>query len=271
MPRQLPSAGVQWQPAAEATTEGDIVRSRLVQKSRRIRLLYRERGLAQVLLHLARTGLASLYSRQVQYITLKRLDRPEATISGNGTAEEGETECLVVESPEALQALAQEIPSSFRDSVDALKMRLAQGCVMFLARRPSKDGSGKEVVGYDLSERGIFSALGRGKTLSADVVFGHHIEVLPAYRGERIVNLIAATRNEYFRQQGVRIQCGVISPQNHAALRYSHRRGSKIVGTVQRISFLRGLFVWETPWEKIERALGVLDKQEVPLESQQRR
>lgn len=235
--------------------KGYAMRERLVQKYRRLQLLCQEKRLAHALL-------ATLYSRQVQYITLRRLDPPAAaTAVITKAAREMEIECLVVDSPAALAAVAREIPAAFRDSVETLTQRVAQGCVVVLAWRPRQEGSGKEVVGYNISERGVFSALGRRSLISADVVFEHYMEVLPAYRGQRIVNLLSATRDEYFRQRGVRIRCGVISPQNHAALRSSPRKGSTIVGTVQRLSLLRGLFVWETPWEHIERAVcGVLSQ-----------
>jgi len=48
------------------------VSSRLTQKYRRFTQLYQERGLLQVLCHIARAALSVLYSRQVQYITLNK-------------------------------------------------------------------------------------------------------------------------------------------------------------------------------------------------------
>ena len=244
--------------------------SRLIQHSRQLHQLYREKGFVQSLLHLARAVLAVLYSRQVQYIVLRRLDRPDAAAPSAGVTEEGKTECVVVDTPAMLRTIAPEVPPSFRDSVDALTPRVAQGCVVMFLRRPKKEGGGKEIVGYNISERGVFAALGRRKALSADVVFGHYAEVLPAYRGQHLLKFLSTTRDEYFRQQGVRVQCGVIAPQNRSSLRSVERAGSTIVGTVQRLSLLSGLLVWETPWEEIEKVLGVSDHQDIPSGSQQR-
>lgn len=238
--------------------------SRLIQHSRQLHQLYREKGLVQLLLHLARAVFASLYSRQRQYITLTRLDRPEATPPGNGATEEGETEYLVVDTPERLRMIAPEIPPLFRDSMDTLTQRVAQGCVVVLARRPRKEGTGKEAVGYNLSERGVFSALGRRKVIAAEVVFAHYAEVLPAYRGQQLVKLLSTIRDEYFRQRGVRALCSVIAPQNRSSLRAAERMGWTIVGTVQRLSLFGGLWVWETPWERIENVLRVVDEAERP-------
>src|SRR5262245_15286512 len=100
--------------------------SRLVQPSHQLPLLYWQNRFSQVLGHFPRALLSSLYSRQLQYITVKRLDGPEAVVAPHPTAQESEAECLMVDSLEALQAVAQEIPTSFRDSVDDLKRRLAQ-------------------------------------------------------------------------------------------------------------------------------------------------
>lgn len=170
-------------------------------------------------------------------------------------AREMKTECLVVDSPAALAAVAQEFPASFRDSVETLTQRVAQGCVVVLARRPRTEGRGKKVIGYNISERGVFLALGRRGTLSPEVVFSHYWEVLPACRGQRIANLLAATWDKYFRQRGVTVCCAVIALENVASLRASLRQESKVVGTVQRLSLLRGVLVWETPWPQIERAI----------------
>jgi len=110
--------------------------------------------------YVARALATSLYSRERQYITLKRLDTRDRAVASTATPPDRATECLVVDSPEALRAVAAEIPPSFRESVGDLSRRIARGCVVCLARRPRPDGHGQEVVGYEIAERGVFSALG---------------------------------------------------------------------------------------------------------------
>ena len=198
---------------------------------------------------LTRALTMSVFSRQRQFITLKSLDAggdsqpPPPPTDG--------TECLIVDSPEALDAFAADICVSFRDSVAALKARLARGCVVCLARRPRSNGAGSVVVGYEIAERGIFSALGRRIAVSDDVIFSHYVEVLPEYRGQRIHRLLFSTRDHYFRQRGGRVVCGVCAPHNHASLQALHRDGATIVGTVERISLLRVFVLSYTPSHRI--------------------
>ena len=203
---------------------------------------------------LGRTVTASVFARQRQYITLKHIRTggdPAAPVG-----QDGSTECVIVDSPDALDAVAADICASFRDSVDALRARVARGCVVCLARRPRTDGRGSVVVGYELSERGIFSALGRRIAVPSDVIFSHYVEVLPAYRGQRIHRLLFATRDAYFRARGGRVVCGVCAPHNQASLRALHRDGAAIVGTVERISVLRIFVLSYTPFDRIAQLLA---------------
>jgi GNAT superfamily N-acetyltransferase len=207
-----------------------------------------------LLRRLRRTVTASVFARRRQYITLKHIrNAPDPTAA---IAPDGQTECVVVDSPDALDAVATDICASFRDSLGALRARVARGCVVCLARRPRADGRGSVVVGYEIAERGIFSALGRRIAVPRDVIFSHYVEVLPAYRGQRIHRLLFATRDAYFRERGGRVVCGVCAPHNQASLRALHRDGAVIVGTVQRISLLRIFVLSYTPLDRIAQLLA---------------
>jgi L-amino acid N-acyltransferase YncA len=199
--------------------------------------------------------LTSLYHREAQYILLKRVASQEASRPGPREGSETETTCLLVESVEALQEVAREIPTTMRDSVDQLKQRVAQGCIVTLARRPQKAAAGQQVIGYGIYERGVFSALGRQGTVSSDLLFNHYIEVLPEYRGQRIADVMRRAIDVYCRAQRLTKRCTVVSPSNESSLRSDLRFGYTIVGTVARVSLLQGLFVWETSWESIAAAL----------------
>lgn len=202
--------------------------------------------------HLARGIAASLVSHQRQYITIKTLE-VDALSALPITSER--TQAVVVDSAAALEALAAELSPSFRDSVADLRARIKRGCVVCVARRLRRDGRSADVVGYEISERGVFSALGRRMVVADDVIFSHYVEVLPAYRGQRIHRLLFQTRDAYFRQRGGRIVCGVCAPQNHASLQALRRDGALIAGTVRRILLFRAFVLWYTPFERIAHLL----------------
>lgn len=207
---------------------------------------------ARLVRYLASVLPSALYWRQQQYITVKRLDRllPAAASTPS------DIECLMVDSVAALQIVGWEIPESFRDSVMELGKRVNRGCVVCLARRRRDDGEGHEVVGYEIAERGVFSAMGRRIAAADDVVFSHYAEVLLEYRGRRIHGLMFATRDAYFRRRGGRVVCGVCLPHNHASLAALRRDGAVVVGTVEQVSLFRGRFVWNTPAERVHAVLS---------------
>jgi L-amino acid N-acyltransferase YncA len=199
-------------------------------------------------------ALALACSHQRQYITAMRLDRPPRVGDPPPSAELRVT-CLVVDSLERFWAVAADVPPTFRDSAEALARRIAQGCVLFLARRRRDDHRGYDIIGYELAERGVFSALGRRHPVPDDVVFSHYCEVLPGWRGRGVHRLLFAARDTYFRVRGGRVVCGVVAPQNHASLRALHRAGHEVVGRVTRLSLAGGRLVWDTPWYRIDDAL----------------
>jgi ribosomal protein S18 acetylase RimI-like enzyme len=170
-------------------------------------------------------------------------------------------ECAVVESPEQIEAYEDEMPSSFRDSVESLKQRVAQGCVVFLARMPKQDGPGRQVVGYRLAEKGVFSALDLKGKVSQDILFIHYIEVLPAFRLQKIARFLVKASLEYCVARGLKKTLTVGSPLNQLSARAFRKDAADRLdlGTVEKVSLLRGLIVWWTPWKKIERTLKTLE------------
>jgi ribosomal protein S18 acetylase RimI-like enzyme len=123
-------------------------------------------------------------------------------------------ECVVVESPEAIEAYRDEIPSSFRDSAERLKQRLAEGCVVFLARLPKQNGQDRRVVGYRLAEKGVFSVLDLKSKVSHDILFIHYIEVLPAFRRQKVARFLVRASLEYCAAKGLKKTLTVGSPLN---------------------------------------------------------
>lgn len=210
------------------------------------------RSASRVLRVLSRTVATALYCRELQHITVQPI-APDAAMAKR-VSEDGTVECVIVSSLEALEGLAPRISRAFRDSVSDLARRVAHGCVLTVALRRRERGM-SEVVGYELAEQGVFSALGRRRHISSEVVFSHWAEVLPAYRGRRIHALLFATRDAYFSERGGKIVVGVVAPRNRASLQALARAGSAVVGTVERRSLLRGAIARETPWPHIHHAL----------------
>jgi hypothetical protein len=202
---------------------------------------------------LLRSALGLAFFRRRQLITVQPIRFPDSPGDRSGQ-KDAEVDCLVVDSVAGLAAVSPRFPPEFRDSAHRLQRRLGQGCVLTLARRRDANGV-SHVVGYELAERGVFSALGRRRPASADVIFSHWAEVLPAYRGRRIHGLLFATRDAYFGARGAKIVVGVVSPKNRASLRALERAGSSVAGDVQRVELFGGVLAWDTPWERIDRVL----------------
>jgi hypothetical protein len=52
----------------------------------------------------------------------------------------------------------------------------------------------------------------------------------------------------------------VIAAKDRASMQSHKHEGSRMLGTVRKISVLRGFYVWETPTEDIKRAIASLDE-----------
>jgi len=215
-----------------------------------------------MLRRVARALVTSVYCRQQQYITVKQ-------IAGGSAASpvQDRVHCLIADTPPLLEAIAPELPKTFRDSPDDLRRRVAQGCTVCVARRRRDDGAGYDVVGYELAERGVFSAQGRRYVVGAHVVFSHWSEVLPAYRGRRIHGLMFRARDAYFQRRGGTIVVGVCATRNRASLHALARDGAAVVGTVSQVVLLGGLVTWNTPWERVELSLNGNVRYPVPRPS----
>jgi hypothetical protein len=141
--------------------------------------------------------------------------------------------------------MKMELCSGFRDSADNLERRLNQGCIVFLAFLSGPDST-KKVVGYDVSQFGVFSVFGRVYEVSPDICFSHYTEVSPEYRGRRIKAILDARKVEHCLTIGSRLVCGVNLPANAPSIRANLRSGFTIAATVREISLLRSWRRWDT-------------------------
>jgi hypothetical protein len=223
---------------------------RLAAQSRQLQYLYRGTGITGVIRQVGQKLIAPLYRREAQYILIR--NEPEVG-GGDHSNDRAGIECVVIESPEALECERQDIHSV--DILQKLRDRLEKGCIVFLAYRPRATGAGREMTGYAIGQRGVFSALGRQWGIASDILFAHYEEVFPAYRGQRIQQALSRARGMYCRSHVVKRRCGVISVHNRPSLVATLRNGFVISGMIERRVFLGGLYVWETPRERIEAAL----------------
>lgn len=225
-------------------------------KKRHIHYLYRGSGLLAVLGWAVRTAISPFYQREVRHVVARKIP-PQlpyaAEVRGKARAE---GECVTVDSLEALRLIEKDIPSSMTYSLADLRTYITQGCVIFFVfALPTKERA-RAFAGYGIYQRGVITILGRKKKSPFDLLFGIFREMLPAYRGQRYSDILRETREEYCHLHGVKFLGGTIAPDNRPSLKSSLVQGGyQIVGTAERVSFLRGLLVWETPWEQIEATL----------------
>jgi hypothetical protein len=231
--------------------------------------LYCAEGLLPVAQAVTRSLASSLCDYQIQEVRGRVIWEQDPPPSDGARQSHLATQSVIVETAEELPRYASEFRLPFRDSVESLERRLEQGCVLILVRGVAKDGSGHEIVGYSIMERGGFSAAGIKGRLSQDTVFVHHTEVAVRHRGQRIAETISRARNEYCRANGIKKSFNAHTPGNTTSKRAFRRFGSRVLCYAVRVSLLRGLVRWRTPWKRIERAIARLDveSRESPTES----
>jgi L-amino acid N-acyltransferase YncA len=197
--------------------------------------------------------LSAVLHRQKLYIVARsvEVDAPKTQRHRPGPSS---IQCEVLESASDVYALEAEMPNSFRDSVARLARRLDDGCIVFVLRSGASSKQ-TSIVGYSLCQRGVFSAFGHIREVSSDILFGHYLEFLPEYRGRGLKRALDETRVEYCRSHGLKTICGVISAHNIASLKTSLSTGFRVAGILRKVSVIRGLAVWQTPWKIVEKAL----------------
>jgi L-amino acid N-acyltransferase YncA len=219
---------------------------------------YRKRGLRETALELFRKLAKSAWRREAVFIR-GRIIADQASVDGSEESDGSPVDCMILQSPSDIDAIEHEMPASFRDSPGRLKERLHEGCIVILAFTRRREAHGHEILGYLIAEKGVVSALGRKRKVASDVLYGHYIEVLPEYRKMGIANFLNRTMEGYARRNGLRKYYSVVSTKNRIAARILRRKSRENLGKVERVSILRGLYVWETSWEKIEKILSKLD------------
>ncbi|MGH7835482.1 MAG: GNAT family N-acetyltransferase [Candidatus Binatia bacterium] len=220
--------------------------------------LYREVGLRRTVLQLLRMLSSYVWQRETVFIRGRIID-DQTSAGSNEPIGVSPVECMTLQFPSDIDAIEHELPASFRDSPDRLKERLQEGCIVILACKRRKKNHGHEILGYLIAEKGVFSALGRKRNVAPDVLYGHYIEVLPEYRRMGIANFLNQNMEEYARGNGLRKYYSVVSTKNRIAARTLGRKNRENLGSVERVTIMGGLYVWQTPWQQIENILNKLD------------
>lgn len=228
------------------------------QKLRKLSAIYQQGDAFALIRHLGSALITSVCDYQIQEVRGRIITAQDPVASPRGKESDLVTECVIVEPGDSLAPFAADFSQPFRDSVDSLGQRLDQGCTLILARRAQHEGTGREIVGYSIMELGAFSAAGIKGKISKDILFVHHTEVADKYRGQRIAERISRARNDYCRKRGIKKACTAHSTGNIASERAFRKFGSRVLCYAVRVSLLRGLFVWHTPWKKIARAIAEL-------------
>jgi GNAT superfamily N-acetyltransferase len=229
------------------------------QKLPKLSAIYRQDGGGALVRHLGSALITSVCDYQIQEVRGRIIMAQDPVSSPRGKESDLATECVIVEPGDSLAPFAADFSQPFRDSFESLRLRLDQGCTLMLARRAQPEGIRREIVGYSIMELGAFSAAGIKGKISQDILFVHHTEVAEKYRGQRIAERISRARNDYCRRRGIKKACTAHSPDNTTSARAFRKFGSRILCYAVRVSLLRGLFVWHTPWKKIARAIAELD------------
>lgn len=231
----------------------------MISKLTKFTAVYRAGGFPSLARRLGRSLVSSLWDYHAQEVRGRLILDKDPAFSGREADSHQATECVFVETVEELDRYAGEFRLPFRDSLDALRKRLKQGCFLILARQVVESG-GREIVGYSIMERGGFSAAGIKGRLPQDTSFVHFTEVANKYRGQRIAQVITQARNEYCRRNGIKKSFTAHTTGNASSERAFRKFGSQLLCYAVRISILRGLIVWQTPWKRIERAMAKLDQ-----------
>jgi hypothetical protein len=198
-------------------------------KLKKLLALYRQDGLLAVAKSIGQSVISSICDYQIVEVRGRVIWDHDPAPSVQVNDSKNATECVIVESAEGLQCYTSEFRSLFRDSVDSLKRRLKQGCVLILARRAKQDLTGYEVAGYSIMEVGGFSAAGINGKISRDILFVHYTEVAHEYRGQRIAQVITRKRNDYCREIGIKKACNAHRPGNTSSERAFRNFGSRLL------------------------------------------
>jgi hypothetical protein len=230
------------------------------QKLQKLSAVHREHGFLGMLKAVSRFLMSSVCDYQIQEVRGRIIADQDPVVARRENEIKLAIECSIVEAGDALEPFAAEFSLPFRDSFDALKQRLDQGCALILARHAQQNGAGNEVVAYSIVERGGFSAAGIKGKIAKSILFIHHTEVAHKYRGQRIAQVLTGVMKEYCRNRGIIISCTAHTTGNIPSERAFRRfDSSRLLCHAVHLSFFRGLLVWHTPWSKIERAIASLD------------
>jgi len=224
-------------------------------KWHQLKYFYRSSGLRGVAVEVLRNSIAIIYCRNTAHLRTYRVEPDGPASQVVDAALPLGMHHVVVHDQAGLKPFESELSPSIKYSCGQLRAALRSGSVLFLMRQPLEDGTGQRVLGYSLHERGVVELFGVRYRASADMLFLHYTEVLPAYRGLRIAFHIAEVVAAYSRGAAITRWCTWIGTSNRAALNARKRIGWIVVGQVRQIKILGGLMTLQTSRKEVEDML----------------
>jgi len=225
------------------------------EKWHQLKYFYRSSGPRGVAVEVLRKSIAIIYCRNTAHLLTYRVDPNGPDSEAVDATLPLSMQHVVVRDPTSLKSYESELSPSMNYSYSQLRAAVRSGSVLFLMRHPREDGTGHRILGYSLHERGMVEAFGHRYRASADTLFLHYTEVLPAYRGLRIAFYIAEVVAAYSRGAAITRWFTWIGKSNRAALNARKRIGWVVAGQIRQIIILGGLITLQTSRSEVEDML----------------
>ncbi len=202
--------------------------------------------------------IAPIYRHEVGYVTFN-------TPMNHGYTDDKGTECVILKTPESLQAWKNRISPSVL--FYKLESHLADDpeSIVILATRSDFSGSGKKVIGYRMCQPNVFVFPGIKEKLPLNSLFTIHTEVFPEYQRQKVNQVMTTTTHEFCRQKGLTKILGVILAHNQPSIETLKQvKGARIIARFESLSLFFGLYRFSTPLDEIKKAIEHHEKEKGP-------
>lgn len=200
--------------------------------------------------------ISPVYRREIGYVTYNpKIWEREKYVEDRGT------ECIVLKTPESLQAWKKRISplTLFRK----LERYLADepGSIVILATRPESGASGKRVIGYHMCQPNVFVAPGIKEKLPINTLFISHTEVFLEYQRQGVNRIVFDKTADFCRENGISSTVGFVSAHNQPSIEASLKaKGLILVAKFESLSVFCGLYRSATSIEEIRKAIEDYDR-----------
>jgi hypothetical protein len=199
--------------------------------------------------------ISPIYQHEVGYVTFSRpMVRDYRDDKG--------TECIVLKTPESLQAWKNRISSLIVFQKLDEHLKGDPESFIILAARPDSGGSGeKKVIGYRLCQPNVFVAPGIKQELPLNSLFVVHTEVFPEYQRQKVNYAMVSMTHECCRQNGWTKILGLILAHNKPSLEVLKQvKGASAIARFESLSLFFGLYRRSTPLDEIQKTIESHEK-----------